>query len=260
MFLKSALATTIMLSGTLQNGVAKHGISFPWDSNPNDFVQFNAQNCPKAAWYQNWEGWTFAVPNNLKQIATCRTKDDIGKLYQFLPSSGAQWLLMFNEPDLPGGTQLDVGSAVALWRQHAIHFRNSQGTKLISPAITSDQSKGLPWIRNFMSQVRDCPPNAMALHWYGKSGTEFKNYVQSVYNEFRLPIFVHEVASTDTYIASVNGFMGDIMTWADQQPWILGIFWFCASRNANINEGMPLSALLDRNGQRTDLGWRYCNL
>ena len=90
------------------------------------------------------------------------------------------------------------------------------------------------------------------------SGTDFKNYVQSVYNEFRLPIMIHEVASTDTRIESVQGFLKDIMTWADQQDYIKAIFWFCASRTANINENLALSALLDRNGRRTDNAYKLC--
>lgn len=59
-------------------------------------------------------------------------------------------------------------------------------------------------------------------------------------------------------IESVQGFMKDIMTWADQQDYIKAIFWFCASRTANINENLSLSALLDRNGRRTDLSYKMC--
>lgn len=239
--------------------ISKRGILLPWNSDPADFSQFSSQNCPKASFYNSWESWPHPnIPNNLQFIAMARTLADIEKLYKFMPSNKASWLIFLNEPDLPGSTQLDVNSAIGAWRQHALHFRYTQGTKLIAPAITSDKSKGLPWLRSFINGIGDCRPDALAVHYYGTSGNDFKNYVQSIYNEFHLPIFVHEVASTDKYMASVVGFMEDINRWADQQAWILGIFWFCASRDANIEKEMPLSSLLDFNGHRTDLAYRFC--
>lgn len=251
--------TFIILSFVVNAFAHKRGILLPWDSKPEDFQQFNQQNCPKAVFYANWESWVHQnVPSNLQFVAMARTRNDIDKLYQFMPNNNAKYLAMFNEPDLPGPTQLDVNTAVSLWRQHGIHFRNTLGVKLLSPSITSDRNKGLPWLRNFMNQVRDCRPDYVSLHYYGTSGTDFKNYVQSVYNEFRLPIMIHEVASTDNRIESVQGFMKDIMTWADQQDYIKAIFWFCVSRTANINENLSLSALLDRNGRRTDLSYKMC--
>lgn len=238
---------------------AKRGILFPWDTIPGDLAQFNQQNCPKARYYANWESWPHReAPRNLEFMAMARTPADIDKLYQFMGNNNAKTLLLFNEPDLPGPTQLNVETAVQLWRQHAVHFRNTRGVQLASPAITSDRSRGLPWLRKFMEQTRDVPPNYITLHYYGSSGTDFKNYVRDVYNEFRLPIIIHEVASTDSNTESVKGFMWDVTTWCEQQTYIKAVFWFCASRTANIKENLASSAMLYPNGQRTDSAYKFC--
>ncbi len=165
--------------------------------------------------------------------------------------------LAVQEPDLPGPTQLDVATAVQIWQSTIIPYQK-QGIHLLSPAVTSDESKGLPWLAEFMAAVGNSKPDAIALHYYGTDSSAFEAYVTKVHNLYNLPIYITEVASTSTDSASVSKFLTDITAWCDQQSWINGVFWFAASRTANTQENLGASALMSSTGSRTALGNLYC--
>ena len=76
-------------------------------------------------------------------------------------------LLAFQEPDLPGSTALSVSTAVQIWNQKIIPYRTSSGIKLLSPAVTSNEATGLPWLAQFMAAVPNAKPDYIALHYYG---------------------------------------------------------------------------------------------
>ena len=166
-------------------------------------------------------------------------------------------LLLRQEPDLPGSTQLPVATAVQIWRQTIVPYRVNKKLQLLSPAVTSDEATGLPWLAQFMAAVPDCKPDYIALHYYGTNATAFETYVKTVYTLYKLPIYITEVASTASNVASVTSFMTSITAWCDQQTWIAGVFWFAASRTANTGN-VALSALMSSTGTRTALGNLYC--
>lgn len=127
----------------------------------------------------DWEAWTFSPADPaLDFIAMARTKDDVSKLASYMPTNKATKLAFLNEPDY-SATLLDVKSAVQLWRQFAIPYQK-QGIKLLSPAVTSDPSKGLPWLKQFMGSISDAKPDYIAIHYYGDSSTAFQTYVAQV--------------------------------------------------------------------------------
>ncbi len=161
------------------------------------------------------------------------------------------------EPDLPGSTQLPVATAVQVWRQTILPYRATNKLTLLSPAVTSNEATGLPWLASFMASVSDVKPDYIALHYYGTNATAFETYVTKVYNLYKLPIYITEVASTASDITSVTSFMKSITAWCDQQSWITGVFWFAASRTANTGN-VALSALMSSTGARTPLGDAYC--
>ena len=160
------------------------------------------------------------------------------------------------EPDLPGSTALPVSTAVQIWNQKIIPYRKA-GIKLLSPAITSDESKGLLWLAQFMAAVPTCKPDYIALHYYGTDATAFQTYVTKVYKMYSLPIYITEVASTSSDIKAVTAFMTQVTSWCDKQSWVAGVFWFAASRTAN-NGNLEQSRLMSTTGTRTPLGDLYC--
>ena len=151
-----------------------------------------------------------------------------------------------------------MANATAIWRQTIVPYRTKNGLKLLSPAVTSNEATGLPWLASFMSSVSDVKPDYIALHYYGTDATAFETYVTKVYNLYKLPIYITEVASTSSDINSVTSFLTSITAWCDQQSWIAGVFWFAASRTANANSNLAQSALMSSTGTRTPLGDKYC--
>ena len=97
----------------------------------------------------------------------------------------------------------------------------------------------------------------LALLYAGTDATAFQTYVTNVYNLYKLPIYITEVASTSSDINSVTAFLKSVTAWCDQQNWIAGVFWFAASRTANTGN-VVLSALMSSTGTRTPLGDVYC--
>lgn len=160
------------------------------------------------------------------------------------------------EPDLPGSTALPVSTAVQIWNQKIIPYRKA-GIQLLSPAITSDESKGLPWLAQFMAAVPSAKPDYIALHYYGTNATAFQTYVTKVHKLYSLPVYITEVASTSSDIKAVTAFMTQVTSWCDKQSWIAGVFWFAASRTAN-NGNLEQSRLMSSTGARTPLGDLYC--
>ena len=93
---------------------------------------------------------------------------------------------------------------------------------------------------------------------------------------YNMDIWVTEVASTATTLASVTSFLvrlnnccllactssqdaclqTNVTTWADQQPWLRGLFWFDASRSETGS--LATSALMGASGQKLALGSLYC--
>jgi len=152
---------------------------------------------------------------------------------------------------------LAVATAVQIWRQTIVPYRTNHKLQLLSPAVTSNEATGLPWLAQFMAAVPDVKPDYIALHYYGTDSTAFETYVTQVYNLYKLPIYITEVASTASDINSVTTFMTNITAWCDKQSWVAGIFWFAASRTADSGN-LALSALLSSTGARTALGNLYC--
>jgi len=206
----------------------------------------------------NWEAWKPAgLDPSLEYIAMARTERDCEKLRQFTPGNGARIIAFLNEPDLPGDTALPPWRAAQLWREYALPYR-WQGIKLLSPAITSDPNLGLPWMDQFLGQVGDCRPDALAIHYYGENPDEFKNWANMIHDRYGLPLWVTEIASTSNDGGSVMHFMNSASDWAEGQWFIEAYMWFAASRNANINTGLAVSSMMLPDGSRTVLGDQYC--
>lgn len=73
------------------------------------------------------------------------------------------WLLGFNEPNLPGQSNLSPAEAAALWP-----LLEATGRKLVSPAVYAGSNyAGDTWLEDFLAACAGCRVDAIALHWYG---------------------------------------------------------------------------------------------
>lgn len=262
LLLSSVVAFTALVPLCDAASVEKRGLLFPWDSKSEDLSSggFTKAACPKASFANNWESW---VPGGLDPalefIALARTSSDLPAVANFMQTNGAAKFAFLNEPDLDHATTLDFNTAAQLWDQYALPLRDAKGTYLISPAVTSDESKGIPWLDGFFGLVSSSMPDALGLHYYGDSAAACITYLTMMHNRYnQMDVWVTEVASTSTDPAAVMDFMRDVMAWADSTAWVKGIFWFCASRTANTDTNLATSALMAPDGTRTALGDYYC--
>ena len=120
-------------------------------------------------------------------------------------------------------------------------------------------SMAVPWMDAFLQAVTPANrPDALALHYYGVDSSDFIAWTSMMHRRYGLDVWVTEVASTSQSMSSVQAFQTAIMQWADIQPWIKGVFWFCVSRTADANRSLPLSTLMELDGTMGDLGNRWC--
>ncbi|KAI0728720.1 glycosyl hydrolase catalytic core-domain-containing protein [Fomitopsis betulina] len=177
-------------------------------------------------------------------------------------------ILGFNEPEISGQANMDVATAVSLWRQY-IQPKTSLGYGLISPAVTSD-SAGVPWLQSFISQCPDCTFTAgCALHWYGTDPQEFISYVQTFQSTFAASCSVLHVTEfacmvrhydfsggTTPSDSQIWNFYSTAIQWMNSQSYIGSYFAFgILDSMGNV---IQADALLS-NGQPTSLGENYIN-
>lgn len=249
-----SISFTLLAISRIIDAVGKRGIGAPWDSVGNDLNQIPANQ--KVNWIHNWESYKPPGGGQLEFVATLRTahQDDIQRFYTNMPNNGARTLLCLNEPNEISQANLSPHDAALVWRQHCWP-QKSRGIRLGSPSISNGQN-GLPWLKQFMELTRDVPPDFISAHWYGRDGNDMIRFVQSLYDNFKKPVWIPEFAHVNNNINDQQGLQKQVRQWMDNQWWLERYAWFGCSRKDehNINES---SRLLDRNGRMTDLMYKY---
>jgi hypothetical protein len=154
---------TNTFTGNLQGNKISWGYS--WDSAPSPKWP-NGDNfnrglnfvpmlwCPGNKWPEHTEKWA----RNMEQMI----------------QAGAKELLTFNEPDMcadgaGGSCYNNANDAAQRYAQYTDPFRN-RGLRFGSPAVTSEMrygNMGLPWLRSFLDNCRNCQIDFIPIHWYG---------------------------------------------------------------------------------------------
>jgi hypothetical protein len=146
-------------------------------------------------------------------------------------------LLGFNEPDADTQANMDVSTAVGLWRDLEV-----SGLPLAGPAVTT--SGVGTWMKDWNDSAiqRNLRVDYVAVHWYGQpSPNGFKTYMEQMYslNGGQTPLLITEFAPADWHATApdenrfsreqVLEFMKDVLPWLehpDQANWIYGYAWF----------------------------------
>ncbi|EIW52701.1 uncharacterized protein TRAVEDRAFT_53142 [Trametes versicolor FP-101664 SS1] len=134
-------------------------------------------------------------------------------------------ILGFNEPNEIGQSNLDPGTAAALWRQH-IEPKRALGYQTAAPAV-SIASNGIPWLRSFIQACSGCNFDYVAVHWYGVGFSNMVQYLTTFHDTFGLPILLTEFAEenlnggTQPTSADVMAFMKQALPFFDETSWII---------------------------------------
>jgi RNA polymerase sigma factor (sigma-70 family) len=163
-----------------------------------------------ASWYYDWA----ATPSGITAPASTSFVPMIWGAADVTAATLAQVktegdvLLGFNEPDQSGQANLTVAQALSLWPQ-----LEATGMTLGSPAVSSDAATPGGWLDQFMTgaKARGYRVNFITVHWYGGDFStgpavqELESYLQAIYNQYHLPIWITEFALT-SYAGSTPTF------------------------------------------------------
>ncbi|KAI0650016.1 glycosyl hydrolase catalytic core-domain-containing protein [Trametes meyenii] len=187
----------------------------------------------------------------------------ISKFEQTVTQKLGSTLLGFNEPNEPGQSNMDAGSAAALYRQH-ITSKKSMGYKLASPAMSS-RPNGQQWMTDFFNACGDdkCGVDFQAVHWYDIGFDKLQSYLEDYHNRFGLPIMLTEFADQNfnggaqASMSDIYAFMAEFINWAENTDWIIAYCPFGVMKDLpDINQ---LNKLEKSDGTPTDLAYMVLN-
>ncbi|MBO9200209.1 MULTISPECIES: glycosyl hydrolase [Niastella] len=189
---------------------------------------------------------------NTTNIAAVKKLKDDGKI---------KYVLGFNEPNNPGQAVMSVSQALKLWPQ-----LESLGLPLGSPAADWPSAK---WNYDFLDSAKAQGKRVdfICVHMYANLDTSvYLNTLKEVYNKYKLPIWITEFAPADwnaqTMAANpykpeqVLAFMQSILPRLEALDYVKRYSWFSGDPKS---PQMWSSALIDANGNLTDLGKWYAN-
>ena len=254
--------------------VSKKG--FVYDLKGNTLFNQQMQSL-NLGWYYTW-GLAGSPGLNLKFTPMVWGAPDAQKLSQI--PAGSTELLAFNEPDgnQPGAqsnisiqdvvtlwpllkaTGLRIGSVAASQNPLATSYTPNDG----SPPLTTSYFDAL-WTQLTKAGMQ---PDFIALHWYAPpDATGFLNWIDSIYNKYKKPIWITEMCVADwtaTTVhpekfttAQIQTFMDQVVTGMKQRTYVERFTWKTRPV-ADMNMGN--GSLIANDGTLTALGQHYASL
>ncbi|WQF80551.1 Putative glycoside hydrolase superfamily, asl1-like, glycosyl hydrolase catalytic [Colletotrichum destructivum] len=205
----------------------------------------------------NWNAW---YPPELKgrlpfrPMIRTRAQLDTEE-WDWIRDSDAAVVHYLNEPERQGISPQD---AATWWRAKVVpELRDAKGKKLVGPACASDEAGGR-WLAEFMSIVcsggSGCEgPDFLGAHYYGGDVGHAKQYIESLWERYQLPLNVSEIASTSRDKAEVVRFTEEMSSWMDEQVWVDEYGWFGCMAHCADDFVSPAAQLMDEEGKFTPL-------
>jgi RNA polymerase sigma factor (sigma-70 family) len=154
-----------------------------------------------ASWYYDWGATPngIATPAGVSFVPMIWGASDVTTATLDQVKSEGSVLLGFNEPDLSSQANMSVTQALDLWPQLM-----ATGMTLGSPAVADDAATPGGWLDQFMTgaKARGYRVNFITVHWYGGDFStgpavqQLESYLQAIYNQYHLPIWITEFALT----------------------------------------------------------------
>jgi hypothetical protein len=210
-------------------------------------VQSLATNA-KISWAYNWDA-TAHGNLDVEYVPMAWGADALDSSRALIEQAlgrGSTHVLGFNEPDHKNQSDMTPSDAARNYRNYLTPIADR--ATLVSPAVTNADGDGLglDWMTQFLEECRDCRVKIMAIHWYGDTADDFKEYVKKAQNlasSFGLDeVWVTEFALNQVTIPPPNQkdpepavsamFLQSVLPWLDQNCGIgrYAYFW-CADQN-----------------------------
>ncbi|KAI5120512.1 hypothetical protein M0805_000097 [Coniferiporia weirii] len=153
--------------------------------------------------------WSEQCPSEAASLGlTCMpmlwgdASDKLSAFKSTVTAGYAHIALGFNEVNEAGQANMDVGTAVSIWKQY-LEPLVDEGYTLLAP-VTSSNPDGLTWVQQFFQQCTGCHISGIPLHYYGTSASEMQTYIELWSSTFNLPIWVTEFACENYDTANEN--------------------------------------------------------
>lgn len=248
-FTKLFTAGLVATSAIAAPAEVKRGSSSKRGAAYNDVSTVSAlTNGGTVSWAYNWAGSLSGnLPNGVEFVPMLWGAKDFGgwaTTIQTILSSGTNYILGFNEPDIEGQASMSPTDAATNYRTHITPY-NGQA-KLISPAVSSstNDGQGLSWFSQFIQQCSDCKITGLAVHWYGEGPEDFKAFVQKAMktasdnglSELWLTEFALAPGGTISKDpAAIATFLKDVIPWLDGQSGVTRYSYFMCANTYLLN-------------------------
>ncbi|KAJ5605696.1 Glycoside hydrolase superfamily [Penicillium lagena] len=249
-FTAGLMATSAMAMPHAKRAASKRGAAY------NDVSLVNSLGGANAVtWAYDWSldstlGTGLGLPSGVQFVPQIWGPSDLGSVTTVLSAlleSGCEYILGFNEPDMPSQSSMAPTDAANAYLTQIVPFKGN--AKLISPAVTSSTTPGmgLSWFEEFMGVCgTGCDLSGLAVHWYGDTVDEFTTFVQqamSTASQYGLPeVWLTEFALN----ADVNGvananntaaFLKKVLPWLDGQDQVTHYSYFMTAENYLFTNG-----------------------
>ncbi|PLN77225.1 hypothetical protein BDW42DRAFT_7294 [Aspergillus taichungensis] len=188
-------------------------------------------NASKISWAYDWNMHSMGIlPSDVEFVPMLWGSKMFGEWFNTIQTvlfSGSNYIMGFNEPDLPSQAAMSPSEAAEHYKKYISPFNGK--AKLVTPAVSSTEgdNTGLGWMRQFLDQCTDCGMSVLAVHWYGDDAAAFKDFVsraESLASEYNLEeTWVTEFALTSDLSAGGGNeqstqFLGEVLPWLDAEP------------------------------------------
>jgi hypothetical protein len=200
----------------------------------------------------NWNTW---VPPELKDRLTYRPMlRDISHItseeFSWVRDSPYPIVHYLNEPERQNTTPSEAAKA---WRETIIpELVQKKGKEIISPACASDQP-GKDWLAAFFAECGEQKPDYLGLHFYGADAEGAKQYLREMYEIYKLPVVVSELASISRDGAQVEAFTEELGRWLDGEEWVIEYGFFGCMPEVADDFVSEKAQLMDKDGNFTKL-------
>lgn len=209
-------------------------------------------------WYWHWEmGAVDTMPSDVEYVPNFWGKskwDDWTQRKKEIKKFNSKRILAFNEPDVPGQSNMNPQEAANIFMQELQPYRN-KGVKVSSPQIVWD----VDWMDKFLKALRKQGGDVdyMAVHWYGsyKDLAGLKTWVKKINKRYNKAVWLTEYGVTQKSQpsqADVKNFHIAATDFLRSQSYMKRAAWlgcyaisappdsFAAARNAFFNNGGSL--------------------
>lgn len=154
---------------TVSSSSSKRGLAYNYESPSLDIFTSSLN----IGWGWNWSGNRGNLPSKFEFVPMCWGPGKADTFHKDMKSnSGVSHILSFNEPDIGGQANLDVGSAVAGHIEHLNRYASDKtkiGAVSVSNGHSDAKTMGLDFLKQFLDQcskqAEPCKVDFCPVHW-----------------------------------------------------------------------------------------------